>query len=168
MRRNVSSNKILFDRQQFATFAWVQGWGTSLTDTLGATSIKHASCTYPGLELHRTTWYYHLRRVSRSWTVERSMKTHGIFLRLRPENQQKGHESRPGIERKLPGNLYWHMGSLEEKNPAWQACNTTRKDEETSENVASLVDPEGFLVVIVMSRLSETQKAMFLKAALLA
>ena len=43
-----------------------------------------------------------------------------------------------------------------------------RKDEETSENVASLVDPEGFLVVIVMSRLSETQKAMFLKAALLA
>ena len=44
-----------------------------------------------------------------------------------------------------------------------------RKDEETSENVASLVDPEGFLVLsLVMSSLSETQKAMFLKAALLA
>ena len=48
-----------------------------------------------------------------------------------------------------------------EKNPAGQACNTMGKDEETSENVVSLVDPEGFLVVIVMSRLSETQKPMF-------
>ena len=57
------------------------------------------------------------------------------------------------------------MRSLEEKRFGMTGL---QYDEETSENVASLVDPEGFLVVIVMSRLSETQKAMFLKAALLA
>ena len=41
----------------------------------------------------------------------------------------------------------------------------TRKDEEASKNIASLVDPEGFFLV-VMSRLSETQGAMFLKTDL--
>ena len=63
------------------------------------------------------------------------------------------------------------MRSLEEKAFRKSGVTGLQYDEERRRNERErcfLVDPQGFLVVIVMSRLSETEKVMFFKAALLA
>ena len=106
--------------------------------------------------------------VLRSWNLDRSIKIHVFFVRLRPENRPKK-VTNQGLEsiKNCQATCTDTCAVYKKKSSA----TGLQYDEERRRNQrerCSLVDPEGFLVVLVMSRLSETQKAMFLKAALLA